>query len=153
MHTIYEQVENHRACWCIHVAKCYFLMPRFWRCSCNDQFNQPSKLLTATVSLLFHHILSITHNTILANSDSSSEPQCLTTNKRHSTRSGSQFILKPAPRPEGKIIFAPLAPFDVLFFVLSKKFAQRRSHPKKSFLAPPGVASTPNWEPLLNGLG
>jgi len=31
--------------------------------------------------------------------------------------------LKPAPRPEGKIIFAPLAPFDVLFFVLSETFA------------------------------
>jgi len=26
--------------------------------------------------------------------------------------------LKPAPRPEGKIIFAPLAPFDVLFFII-----------------------------------
>jgi len=34
--------------------------------------------------------------------------------------SGSQFILKPAPRPEGKIIFAPLVPFDVLFCVLSE---------------------------------
>ena len=28
---------------------------------------------------------------------------------------GSQFILKPTARPEGKIIFAPLAPFDVLY--------------------------------------
>jgi len=42
--------------------------------------------------------------------------------------------LKPAPRPEGKIIFAPLAPFDVLFFVLSEKFAQTSSHPKKPLL-------------------
>jgi len=33
--------------------------------------------------------------------------------------SSSQFILKPAPCPEGKIIFAPFVPFDVLFFVLS----------------------------------
>jgi len=30
--------------------------------------------------------------------------------------SGSQFIAKPAPSPEGKIICAPLAPFDVFFF-------------------------------------
>ena len=55
-----------------------------------------------------------------------------------SMASGSQFILKPAPRQEGKIIFAPLAPFDVLFFVLSEKFA------------PQEVPSrTPTWEPLL----
>ena len=63
--------------------------------------------------------------------------------------SGSQFILKPAPPQEWKIIFAPLAPFDVLFFVLSEKFAQRRSHPKKYLLAPPEGANTPNWEPLM----
>ena len=51
--------------------------------------------------------------------------------------SGSQFILKPAPRPEGKIIFAPLALFDALFFV-SEKFT------------PQEVPSrNPNWEPLL----
>jgi len=56
-------------------------------------------------------------------------------------------MLNSAPRPEGKIIFAPLAPFDVLFFVLSEKFGQRSSHPKKTLLAPPGDAggeSTPN---------
>ena len=44
---------------------------------------------------------------------------------------------KPAPRREGKIIFAPLAPFDVLFFRLSEKFAQICFHPKKSLLASP----------------
>jgi len=40
---------------------------------------------------------------------------------------GSQFILKPASRPEGKIIFAP---FDVLFFVLSEKFAPQEVPPR-----------------------
>ena len=30
-------------------------------------------------------------------------------------RNGSQFILKPVPRPNGKIIFAPFALFDVMF--------------------------------------
>jgi len=41
--------------------------------------------------------------------------------------------LKPAPRPERKIVFAPLASFHVLFFVLSEKFAPQRSpfsHPQ-----------------------
>jgi len=33
--------------------------------------------------------------------------------------SGSQFVLKPAPRLEGKVIFSPLARFDVLFYGLS----------------------------------
>ena len=33
--------------------------------------------------------------------------------------SGSQFILKPAPRPDEKIIFAPLASFDIMFFGLT----------------------------------
>ena len=45
--------------------------------------------------------------------------------------SGSQFILKPAPRPEGKIIFAP---FGVLFFVLSEECAPQEV---PSLLAPP----------------
>jgi len=70
--------------------------------------------------------------------------------------SDSQLILKPAPHLVGKIIFAPLAPFDVLFFVLSSLTStvakvpttrnwvgninlaavrQRSSHHKKSLLA------------------
>ena len=32
--------------------------------------------------------------------------------------SGSEFILKPAPRPDGKIIFTTLELFEVMFFVL-----------------------------------
>ena len=54
------------------------------------------------------------------------------------------------PHPVRKeIIFAPLAPFDVLLFVSSQRFAQRSLDPKKSLFAPPGGASIPSWEPLV----
>jgi len=45
--------------------------------------------------------------------------------------SGSQFILKPVPCPEGKIIFAPLAPFNALFFILSH-LKKPLSHPLRT---------------------
>ena len=47
--------------------------------------------------------------------------------------SGSHFILKPPPRPDGKIIFAPLDSFDVMFFVLTSLISIAREEK----LAPP----------------
>ena len=53
----------------------------------------------------------------------------------------SQFILKPAPGPEGKIIFAPLAPFDVRTYIVfctsiadinSRKSPQNKNYTKNS---------------------
>ena len=46
-------------CWSIQAGKCYCLMCFLWHWSCNNWVNQPNKLLSAKVSLLFYLILNI----------------------------------------------------------------------------------------------
>jgi len=61
---------------------------------------------------------------------------------RPSLRLTQRFSIhvKPALCPEGKIIFAPLAPFDVFFCIIIANI-NRFSHPKKSLLSPLVVRS------------
>ena len=58
-----RNVPNH-ACWCIQAGTCDCLLCFLWRWSCNSWVNQPSKLLTTTISPLFYLILNVRHNKI-----------------------------------------------------------------------------------------